>query len=520
MQHPQKHHRLKHSPRKPLIELQPGQVAFRVVCHVSKIGALIGYSGSVISRIRVETGCLVHCEEAVKGSEHRAILVVGSASPERKIAVGEDETVEVSAAQEAVVRVLERMWEMDAQKDGGDCEGYCGLLVNMSQIGAVVGREGRNIKRMKRASGAHIWILPAPLCASSEDQLIQITGSSTVAVKKAVIDVTSCLQDCTPYEKDEVGLSLGTVRRRSGSPGDPHAEFFPHLCSLLPTYSGNIATDGDNKKPNEQLQVQFRMICSHGAAGSIIGKGGSIVRALQNETGASITLAPITNSADRLVTVSASENPESSHSPAQNALLLVVARSIEHDIEKARSLGLIGEISVTATLLLPSNTVSCLIGRGGRIDSEIIETTGADIQILQGDRFFNFASKNDVVLQITGGEKNVQNALFQVTGKLRDNLLPTEMLTRLRAGSPHKRAGEISRLHQSSGESLDSNQERSFEKRVDQVRDPPPSSLLPLPQKLHKGQTTFSTDNGSSSTTSGKVSELERALHFLLPRGA
>ncbi|KAF9678203.1 hypothetical protein SADUNF_Sadunf07G0010600 [Salix dunnii] len=516
--HPQKHHRLMHSPRKPLIELQPGQVAFRVVCHVSKIGALIGYSGSVISRIRVETGCLVHCEEAMKGSEHRAILVVGPASPERKIAVAEDETVEVSAAQEAVVRVLERMWEMDAEKDGGDCKGYCGLLANMSQIGAVVGREGRNIKRMKRASGAHIWILPPPLCASSEDQLIQITGSSTVAVKKAVIDVTSCLQDCTPYEKDEVSLSLGAVRKRSGSPGDPHAEFFPHLCSLLPTYSGNIATGVDHKKPNEQLQVQFRMICSHGAAGSIIGKGGSIVRALQNETGASITLAPpITNSAGRVVTVSASENPESSHSPAQNALLLVVARSIEHDIEKARCMGLIGEISVTAALLLPSNRASCLIGRGGRIDSEMIETTGADIQILQGDRFLNFASKNDVVLQITGGEKNVQNALFQVTSKLRDNLLPTEMLTRLRAGSPYEGSGEISRLHHSSDESLESNQEASFEKRVDQACNPP-SSLLPLPQKLHKGQTKYSTDNGSSSTTSGKVSELERALHFLLPR--
>jgi poly(rC)-binding protein 2/3/4 len=157
-----------------LIELQPGQVAFRVVCHVSKIGALIGHSGSVISQIRLETGCLVHCEEAVKGSEHWAIVVAGSASPERKIAVGEDETVEVSAAQEAVVRVLERMWEVDAVKDGGDCEGYCGLLANTSQIGAVVGREGRNIKRMKRASGAHIWILPAPLCALKEDQLIQV----------------------------------------------------------------------------------------------------------------------------------------------------------------------------------------------------------------------------------------------------------------------------------------------------------------------------------------------------------
>jgi poly(rC)-binding protein 2/3/4 len=143
------------------------------------------------------------------------------------------------------------------------------------------------------------------------------------------------------------------------------------------------------------------MICSHGAAGSIIGTGGSIVRALQNQTGASISFAPpITNSDDRLVTVSALENLESSHSPAQNALLLVFARSIEHDIERARSLGLIEEITVTATLLLPSNKVYCLIGRGGRVDSEMIETTGADIQIMQGDQFFDLASKNDAVVQV------------------------------------------------------------------------------------------------------------------------
>ncbi|KAJ6367241.1 hypothetical protein OIU77_003580 [Salix suchowensis] len=123
MQQQQKHHRHNRSPRQPLIELPPGQVAFRVVLHVSKIDGLISHSGSVISRIRVETGCLVHCEEAVKGSEHRAFAVVGSASPERKIAVGEGETVEVSGAQEAVIMFLERMWGVDAKKDGGQHEG-------------------------------------------------------------------------------------------------------------------------------------------------------------------------------------------------------------------------------------------------------------------------------------------------------------------------------------------------------------------------------------------------------------
>ena len=84
-------------------------------------------------------------------------------------------------------------------------------------------------------------------------------------------------------------------------------------------------------------------------------------------------------------------------------------------------------------------------------------------------------------MQITGESKNVQNALFQVTSKLRDNILPTEMLNGLRTGSPYKTAGEISRLHKSGDESLDSNQETSLKKRVDPVLDPPSSSLQ-LPQ--------------------------------------
>ncbi|CAK7339642.1 unnamed protein product [Dovyalis caffra] len=502
----------KRRPRKPLIELQTGQVAFRVVCHDSIIGGLIGHSGSIISQIRLETGCLVHCEEAVQGSKHWVIVVVGSASPVRKIAVGEGEE-EVSGAQEAVVRVLERMWEVDAKKCGGggaEREGYCGLLANTTQIGAVVGREGRNIKRIKRGSGAHIWILPAPPCACEEEQLIQITGSS-VAVKKAVIDVSSRLQDCPPYEKDEeeMGFTVGPVWRSSDcSSSDPHAEFFPHLYSLLPTFPENVSspTDGDHEKPpNQQLQVSFRMLCSHGAAGSIIGKGGSIVRALENETGASIVIAPyITNSYyQRVVTVSALESLESCHSPAQNALVLVFAKSIEHHIEKCSSSALVQGTLVTATLLLPSNVVCCLSREGDEVDSEIIENTGADIHILQGEQFFNCASENDVLVQyayeqfyaplpsraiktsshITGEYQNVQNALVQVTSKLRDNLLPIEMLNELRSGSLDRRPREITfpRLHESAGESLDSNRETSLEKRVDQVCNPP-SSLLQLPQ--------------------------------------
>ena len=146
-------------------------------------------------------------------------------------------------------------------------------------------------------------------------------------------------------------------------------------------------------------------------------------------------------------------------------------------------------------------------------------------------------------MQITGEHKNVQNALFQVTCKLRENLLPTKMLNGLRAGSPYRRAGESTMLHQSAG-SVSRRMSRfqsgnrfgrksgsstwsSFTKLAARGRfSLPLFAVLYVVQpkrfvvmwswKLHSGRTTYSTDNESSSTSSGKVSELERVPREVL----
>lgn len=261
------------------------------------------------------------------------VLVIGSKSPGRTIGLksgdGDDDAEGekvVSGPQEAVLRVLERMWEIDAETGGvaedenGVREGYCGLLVNTTQVGAVVGRGGKNITRMRRETGAQIRILPAPRCAAKDDELIQITGE-LLAVKKAVFAVTGVLQDCPPYEKDVIPLTRSDERASHGaspSSSDPHAEFFPHLYSFLPTLTENHTNacssptdadrDVDPETKTNQQEVSFRLLCSNGAAGCIIGKRGAIVRALQNETGASILFAaPLTKSDERVVTISASE---------------------------------------------------------------------------------------------------------------------------------------------------------------------------------------------------------------------
>lgn len=57
-----------------------------------------------------------------------------------------------------------------------------------------------------------------------------------------------------------------------------------------------------------QQEITFRILCSNDRVGAVIGKGGRIVSALENETGATISFGPsVVECEDRLVTITALE---------------------------------------------------------------------------------------------------------------------------------------------------------------------------------------------------------------------
>ncbi|KAK4261407.1 hypothetical protein QN277_004409 [Acacia crassicarpa] len=425
--------------RRPVFRVQPGQIAFRLVCPASVVGGLIGNSGTIVSQLRRETSCKIHCIDTIPSTDDRVILVIGSVAPCKVIKlvsiVGEDDgcetELEASNAQAAILRVFERVWELEAEKGpfGVNEEAWCKLLAHTSQIGAVVGKGGKHITTMRNNSGAKIRILPPPQCAAINEEMIQITGR-TLAVKKALIAVSHCLQECPPLEKVPTPSSVQT-----NSPPDraSETELFPHLNSwLLPTqgrsqYDSSDQTTNTNgeSRPGskgKELQVVFRLLCSNRSAGSVIGKRGAIVRALESKTGASIIFAPpLSKVADRIVTISAVENLESSNSPAQEAVILVYARLIEDLIGKGFFSAASLESPVAMRLLIAPSMVTCLNGNEGQVISELRELTGADMQILRGEASCG-ASDNDMVLQITGDYRCVKNALYKVTGMLRDDL--------------------------------------------------------------------------------------------------
>ncbi|KAI3850271.1 hypothetical protein MKW92_000483 [Papaver armeniacum] len=447
-------------PPPPLV-IPPGHVSFRMLCHVSKIGQVIGKSGSIVKLFRKETGAKIRVEEPVNDSDERLIIIIAPENPKKMIQLKglnehEVEEVEVSPAQETLVRVFDRVLDVDSEIEGlfppGGGNVCCRLLADTSQIGSVIGKGGQIVAKIRKDSGAKVRVLPAeelPPCASPSDELIQIMGD-ILPVKKALVSISRRLQDRPPLEKAQGAGSLPSVSASSQTFPDPRKEFprrnhmvpptsgsssqtfsDPRVDFLhrnhMPPIAGNSVDYASRGRPlatealrNSMLEpaktpqeIVYRLLCSNEKVGGIIGKGGTIVKTLQNETGASISFgSPVPESDERVITITASE---SQHTQAQNAVVRVFVRSVEVGVEKGLESGPKKGAPVSARLLIPTSQVGCLIGKGGTIITEIRTTTGAFIRILNGDQVPKCASENDEVVQITGEFGNVQNALLHIT---------------------------------------------------------------------------------------------------------
>lgn len=150
---------------------------------------------------------------------------------------------------------------------------------------------------------------------------MQIEGA-VLAVKKALVAVCRRLQDCPNVDKTKWigGRPLEVVPQQSIP--DPRGDLFQQHSSVLPPVPSNTISYASGSHPLSinteristmdpktlQQEVIFKILCSNDRVGGVIGKGGTIVKALQNEAGASISVgAPVAECDERLITITASE---------------------------------------------------------------------------------------------------------------------------------------------------------------------------------------------------------------------
>lgn len=500
-------------PPPPLV-VPAGHVALRILCHASLVGRFIGKSGSSIKQLQLHTASKIRVENSLQsGSDDRVIVIIAPTTPCKKLRLQNgEEDYEVSAAQDAALRVFEKVLEVSAEVDGSPLAEFvsCRLLVDATQAGSVIGKGGKMVEKLRRESGAKIRVLfgqQLPPGIGPPDEVVEIEGE-VLAVKKALLGVSGCLQECPVLDKSTVKESrpLESAARSAGP--DLHVDplQFTTLSKATNSLSSALAgrplsLDDDRHSASDpttqqQQEIVFKILCSNDRVGGVIGRGGSIVKALQERTGATISVgASITDCDERVVTITSTEDVESMYSPAQRAVTLVFSRSVDAGVENGLEAGLKKDSSIIARLLVPSNQVGCLLGRGGAIISEMRKAARVGMHVLRGDQVPKCASEDDEVVEISGHFLNVQDALFQVTSRLRNNLVAGKVMS---VPVPRRRMSMSAALH------------TSLHVRVGQATLRQGLDPIPHPHRLNHspspGLWTSEVINGVSPRTSANLS--------------
>ncbi|KAH7441141.1 hypothetical protein KP509_03G027000 [Ceratopteris richardii] len=440
-----------------------GETVFRIVCPESRVGCVIGKGGSIIKSLRAETGAKIMIADAAEGADERVIFISSVDGDKHRSKCSRDDTDAgkpraesekkekeefSSSAQEALVKIHAHI------VDGGDLKGeedssqsiVTRLLVPNSQVGCLLGRGGKVIEKMREDTNTRIRILPRdqlPFCSFPFDEILQIVGDAS-AVKKAVRAVAQRLHDnpareYIPFTSSAPSRAAGS---RTFSPEDMHIpsrtvlpsrNIFDaqrnadmhhqrYFQSFADEERGNASNSQDVRtevpditRPARGIKDEFvfRLLCPNEKIGAIIGKGGSIIRSLQEDIGVRIkVLDPVMGSPERVIMISSVECTNDDISPAQEALL--------HLQSKIADLGPDDDAVITSRLLVPSDLVGCLLGKGGSVITEIRRLTRANIRILGRDDLPKCALANDELVQIAGDIRVAREALIQVTNRLRN----------------------------------------------------------------------------------------------------
>lgn len=236
-------------------------VIFRIVVPSKQIGKVIGKEGCRIQKIREETRANIKIADAIARHEERVIIISSKDNDEM--------VTDAEKALEQIANLIlkEDNSSFDASKltAGHVAANTIRLLIAGSQAGGLIGMSGQNIEKLRNSSGAMITVLAPsqlPLCASAHesDRVVQLSGDVSTVMKAL----------------EEIGCQL-----RENPPRQ--------VISISPTYNyAAIRPSQPYLDPNSVDYVTFEMLISETMVGGLIGRCGSNISRIRNESGAMI----------------------------------------------------------------------------------------------------------------------------------------------------------------------------------------------------------------------------------------
>lgn len=183
----------------------------------------------------------------------------------------------------------------------------------------------------------------------------------------------------------------------------------PHYQPDFPESEGGKRTNHADEKESYAIGPEdtvYRYLCPGRKVGSIIGRGGEIVKQMRSDTQAKIRINESVHGCEERVVIIYSSSEETNSfmdsddlvSPAQDALFKVHDRLIAEEAPVDDEFDEVQQ--VTVRMLVPSDQIGCVIGKGGQVVQNIRSETRAQIRILTSEHLPNCALSSDELLQV------------------------------------------------------------------------------------------------------------------------
>ncbi|KAK9229810.1 hypothetical protein WN944_022776 [Citrus x changshan-huyou] len=371
--------------------MESGCTELRLVCPVA-----FGRSESTIRHVESVSGAKIRFLDDLSSDDCVLQITADSSSAaanrDNNPNVRREEEETWTAEQKALVRLYETIVRREAAGEQaevvGDREVTCKMLIGrgLSKV----------FEKIESESGANVRVLAKDHFFAADDLLIQISGSFP-DVKKALLSVSNFVQDSRRVDALKANVTKSSGMVVQGNPYPPAAEPF-HQRGYAPSYHsrgyssgpGHETVGGRNRMFYEE-EVVFKLLCHLDKYQDCF---------------------PLTFS----IWFDPLQNSEMRHSPAQDAVMRVHSRIAEIGFEPGQA--------VVARLLVHSQQIGCLLGRGGHIVSEMRRATGASIRVFPKDQAPRCGSPHDEIVQVIGNYHSVQDALFHITSRLRETIFP------------------------------------------------------------------------------------------------
>ncbi|KAM4706194.1 insulin-like growth factor 2 mRNA-binding protein 3 isoform 2-T2 [Rhinophrynus dorsalis] len=369
------------------------EVPLRMLVPTQFVGAIIGKEGATIRNITKQTQSKIDIHRKENAGAAEKPITIHS-TPEG-----------CSTACKIIMEIMQK----EAQDTKFTEEIPLKILAHNNFVGRLIGKEGRNLKKIEQDTDTKITISPLQdLTLYNPERTITVKGSIE-ACAKAEEEIMKKIRES--YENDIAAMNL-QAHLIPGLNLNALGLFPPSSSGMPPPSVGVTSPTTSSSYPPFGQQPEsetVHLFIPALAVGAIIGKQGQHIKQLSRFAGASIKIAPAEGPDAKLRMVIITGPPEAQFK-AQGR--------IYGKLKEENFFGPKEEVKLEAHIKVPSYAAGRVIGKGGKTVNELQNLTSAEVVVPRDQT----PDENDqVVVKITGhfyasqlAQRKIQEILAQV----------------------------------------------------------------------------------------------------------